>query len=182
MDWFVELAEAENVTAAAGALHLSQPTLSRMLGRLERDLGTPLFDRAGRRLVLNDRGRVYLDHCRRARAEMDSGRAAVRALVDPVEGTVRLAFLHSFGIRLVPELIGGFRRQARVSFTLFQDAADLKIYALNHRSMNGHLLLLKLLLTGRQIVPWNRAIHLPVTQNLQSLRKVIGGTYLSFNL
>ncbi len=125
MDWFVELAEAENVSLAAAGLHLSQPTLSRMLGRLERDLGTELFDRIGRRLALNDRGRVYLDHCRRARAEMDAGRAAVRAMVDPVEGTVRLAFLHSFGIRLVPELIGGFRREAHVSFTLFQDAAEV---------------------------------------------------------
>lgn len=125
MDWFVELAEAENVSVAAAGLHLSQPTLSRMLGRLERELGTELFDRVGRRLSLNDRGRVYLDHCRRARAEMDAGRAAVREMVDPVEGTVRLAFLHSFGIRLVPELIGGFRREARVAFTLFQDAAEV---------------------------------------------------------
>jgi DNA-binding transcriptional LysR family regulator len=125
MDWFVELAEVENVSTAAAGLHLSQPTLSRMLGRLERDLGTQLFDRVGRRLSLNDRGRAYLDHCRRARAEMDAGRAAVRALVDPVQGTVRLAFLHSFGIRLVPELIGAFRREAHVSFTLFQDAAEV---------------------------------------------------------
>lgn len=125
MDWFVEVAEAENVSAAADALHLSQPTVSRMLGRLERELGTELFDRVGRRLSLNDRGRVYRDHCRRARAEMDAGRAAVRAMVDPVEGTVRLAFLHSFGIRLVPELIGAFRREAHVSFTLFQDAAEV---------------------------------------------------------
>ncbi|MFD0925341.1 LysR family transcriptional regulator [Williamsia deligens] len=125
MDWFVELAEMENVSAAADELHLSQPTLSRMLGRLERDLDTTLFDRTGRRLSLNDRGRVYLHHCRRARAEMDAARAAIRDLVDPVEGTVRLAFLHSFGVRLVPELIVGFRHEARVSFTLFQDAAEV---------------------------------------------------------
>ena len=50
------------VSVAARALHISQPALSRSLGRLENELGQPLFDRAGRRLVLNDAGRVALEH------------------------------------------------------------------------------------------------------------------------
>ncbi len=123
-EWFVDLAAAENVSVAARRRHVSQPTLSRMLARLERDLGTTLFDRRGKRLVLNDRGRIFLTHARRARAEMDTARHRIADLVDPVEGTVRLSFLHSFGIRLVPELIGDFRRETRVAFTLTQDAAE----------------------------------------------------------
>ena len=50
------------MSAAAQVLHLSQPALSRSLGRLESELGQPLFDRAGRRLVFNDAGRVALEH------------------------------------------------------------------------------------------------------------------------
>ena len=50
------------MSAAAQVLHLSQPALSRSLGRLERELGQSLFDRAGRRLILNDAGRVALEH------------------------------------------------------------------------------------------------------------------------
>ena len=50
------------MSAAAQVLHLSQPALSRSLGRLESELGQPLFDRAGRRLILNDAGRVALEH------------------------------------------------------------------------------------------------------------------------
>ncbi|WP_296389351.1 LysR family transcriptional regulator [Williamsia sp.] len=123
-DWFVDLAELENVSAAARRLHLSQPTLSRMLARLERELDTELFDRHGRRLVLNARGQIFLTHCRRARAEFEAARHEIADLIDPVEGTIRLSFLHSFGIRLVPELIGDFRRGARVAFTLTQDAAE----------------------------------------------------------
>ena len=50
------------MSAAARELHLSQPALSRSLGRLETELGQPLFDRMGRRLVLNEAGRVALEH------------------------------------------------------------------------------------------------------------------------
>lgn len=50
------------MSAAAQVLHLSQPALSRSLGRLERELGQSLFDRVGRRLILNDAGRVALEH------------------------------------------------------------------------------------------------------------------------
>ncbi|MFD1046056.1 LysR family transcriptional regulator, partial [Kibdelosporangium lantanae] len=46
--WFIQVAEGHTVTAAAEALHVSQPALSRGLGRLEHELGAPLFDRVGR--------------------------------------------------------------------------------------------------------------------------------------
>ena len=58
------IAREGTMSAAARVLHISQPALSRSLGRLETELGLQLFDRAGRRLVLNDAGRVALEHAR----------------------------------------------------------------------------------------------------------------------
>ena len=58
------IARRGTMSAAARALHLSQPALSRSLARLEAELDQPLFDRPGRRLVLNDAGRVALEHAR----------------------------------------------------------------------------------------------------------------------
>ncbi|WP_265444506.1 LysR family transcriptional regulator [Flexivirga meconopsidis] len=123
--WFVVLADEENATAAAAQLHMPQPTLSRKLGRLERQLGTRLFDRIGRRLVLNDAGRIYAEHLRRADAELAAGEQRVRELGTPADRVVRLGFLHSFGTWLVPQLI----QQARAAdpalrFDLVQDAAE----------------------------------------------------------
>ncbi|WP_330253353.1 LysR family transcriptional regulator [Nocardia sp. NBC_00565] len=123
--WFTTLAELERVGAAAERLHIAQPTLSRMLARLERRLGVELFDRHGKRIELNDFGRIYYEHARRAKAELDAAGQAVADLSDPAKGVVRLSFLHSFGSWLVPQLISGFRRgSARVSVTLWQGAAD----------------------------------------------------------
>lgn len=54
--WAVE--REGGVSAAARALHVSQPTVSAQLRKLETDLGTPLFHREGRRLVLTETGRL----------------------------------------------------------------------------------------------------------------------------
>lgn len=123
--WFLTLAEAERVTLAAERLHLTQPTLSRMLARLERRLAAPLFDRVGKRIELNAFGRIYYEHARRAQAELDAAQRSIADLRNPALGTVRLAFLHSFGPWLVPQLIAGFRRRAgNVACVLSEDAAD----------------------------------------------------------
>lgn len=126
LEWFTTLAETENVSAAADRLHLAQPTLSRMLARLERRLGTPLFDRHGKRITLNDNGRLYYEHARRARAELQAAEQAVADRLNPAKGLIRLSFLHSFGSSLAPQLIAEFRRTAgKVDFTLFQGAAEV---------------------------------------------------------
>lgn len=126
LHWFLTLAELERVGAAAERLHLTQPTLSRMLARLERRLGVLLFDRHGKRLTLNEFGRVYYEHARRAQAELDAAAGELADLSNPAGGVVRLAFQHSLGARVVPELIAGFRRlSGRITFTLNQDAADV---------------------------------------------------------
>ncbi|MGW4844026.1 LysR family transcriptional regulator [Nocardia brasiliensis] len=126
LEWFITLAELERVGAAAERLHLTQPTLSRMLGRLERRLGVELFDRRGKRIVLNEFGRIYYEQARRAQAELDTAAKSIADLNSPANGVVRLSFLHSFGGWLVPQLVGEFRRgSARITFALRQGAAEM---------------------------------------------------------
>ena len=71
------IAREGTMSAAARALHLSQPALSRSLARLEAELDQPLFDRPGRRLVLNDAGRVALEHARQILRDERAMRAAL---------------------------------------------------------------------------------------------------------
>ncbi|WP_026256556.1 LysR family transcriptional regulator [Mycobacterium sp. 155] len=131
LHWFVVLAETEHVTDAAAELHISQPTLSRALARLEDEVGTPLFDRVGRRLRLNAYGEILLEHARRSLAEMRSATERIAALHDPDTGTVRLAFLHSQASWFVPDLLRRFRAEApRVQFGLIQGAAHEIVEAL----------------------------------------------------
>ena len=53
---FVAIADNGGFARAAARLNLSQPALSRQIHALETDLGTPLFDRIGRRVKLTSQG------------------------------------------------------------------------------------------------------------------------------
>lgn len=56
--YFWTVAKEGGITPAAEALHLSQPTLSTQIGKLEKSLGVKLFDRKGRSMVLTDTGQT----------------------------------------------------------------------------------------------------------------------------
>lgn len=70
--YFCSVAKHENITKAAEELHVSQPALSRSIRRLEEELGVGLFDRVGRHIELNDRGRVFLRAAEGAIKSVDS--------------------------------------------------------------------------------------------------------------
>ncbi|WP_240972386.1 LysR family transcriptional regulator [Nonomuraea composti] len=87
---FVVVARLEHLSRAADELRVAQPSLSRTISRLESELGTPLFERAGR-LRLNDTGRLFRDYVERSLGELDAGRRAVAEAVSEGVGGVRLA-------------------------------------------------------------------------------------------
>ncbi|HWD69391.1 MAG TPA: LysR family transcriptional regulator [Solirubrobacteraceae bacterium] len=110
---FVAIAEEGTFTAASDRLVLVQSAVSATIRALERELGTPLFERTTRRVALTDAGRALLPE---ARATLEASRLAVDA-VDQVKGGVRGTV--SIGIMQatashavsVPRLIAGFQAE-----------------------------------------------------------------------
>lgn len=88
---FVVVARTENITKAAKELFITQPALSRTILRLEHELGTPLFDRSGGRLTLNNKGKVFLEFVKPALDSLDEG---VRAIAD--ESDSREIVIHNY--------------------------------------------------------------------------------------
>jgi DNA-binding transcriptional LysR family regulator len=122
---FVAVAGGATVTEAAEEAYLSQPSMTRALQRLEAEVGVPLFDRVGRGLRTNRNGEVLAAAARRALSDLDAARAEIEAHGDPGVGTVRLGFLSPLGTRVIPALLGEYRRLCPgVDFQLQQDGAD----------------------------------------------------------
>lgn len=57
---FQAVACTQNITTASKQLYLSQPSVTRTIGKLEQELGVPLFDRSERKLKLNQAGKTVL--------------------------------------------------------------------------------------------------------------------------
>jgi len=75
---FLEIARRGSLSAAANSLNISQPAVSKNLRELEDILGKQLFDRTGRRLVLNGAGRVFQQHSATAMLELKRAQDLVR--------------------------------------------------------------------------------------------------------
>ncbi len=125
LEYFRAVARTGHVTRAAHALGVTQPALSRAIGRLERELGVELFDRRGRSVGLNRFGRAFALRVERALGELELGRRELADLAGLEGGVVSLGFLHTLGIQVIPELLGAFRASfPGVTFSLMQNASD----------------------------------------------------------
>lgn len=70
--YFAIVAKLENVSRAAELMHTSQSSISKIILNLEDELGTKLFDRHGKKLVLNESGKRFLESCDKILQETDS--------------------------------------------------------------------------------------------------------------
>lgn len=128
LDWFLDLARTRHMGDSAANLGIPQPTLSRRLARLEETLGARLFDRDGRGLELNARGRAFAEAAGVATQALRDGAAEVARLVNPETGPVRLDFMHSLGTWMVPEILRTARAgRPHAAIALHQGAARLLV-------------------------------------------------------
>ncbi|MEU7791486.1 LysR family transcriptional regulator [Amycolatopsis sp. NPDC049159] len=130
---FLVVARLEHLSRAAEELRVAQPSLSRTIARLEAELGTPLFDRAGR-LRLNDAGKLFRGYVERSLGELEAGRRAVAETTGEGYGTVRLAS-ESF-LTLTGSLAAFKRAHPAVEVVLHQLPADEMARALRAREID----------------------------------------------
>ena len=108
---FLAVAKAGSFRAAAEAMHLSQPALSQHVAEMERELGTRLFDRLGRKVALTEAGRVLEDHALRLFATLASARDAVVDLGGLKRGSLLIGASTTPGIYVLPGIIAAFQRR-----------------------------------------------------------------------
>lgn len=110
LSYFQTIARLESLTQAADVLHVSQPSLSKILKRLETELGYPLFDRKGKRLRLNDGGRLFLSYVNRMFAELELGTKEFQAYAAQKAERLRIGAASS---RLLPQTLTTYAARHR---------------------------------------------------------------------
>lgn len=111
LQYFLAVAESLHFSKAAESLFVTQPTLSHQLAELEAQIGTPLFDRAGKAVRLTQAGEIFRGYARRSIDEMEAGCNALAELEGLQRGDLRIGVTQSFVRRLMPPIIGEFRQR-----------------------------------------------------------------------
>ena len=106
---FVAVAEREHVTQAAAHLNLTQSAVSAAISTLEERHAVHLFDRVGRRIVLTDAGRLFLDEARAVLARAAQAERLLGDLAGLKRGTLRLAASQTVASYWLPPLMQAFR-------------------------------------------------------------------------
>ena len=155
LTYLITVAETGHFGKAAEKLHVTQPTLSMQLGKLERELGSKLLQRLGKRVQPTPIGRNVLAHARNAIAEVRRIQDLTRAGDKLGNGLFHLGVSPTLGPYLLPSLIASLHRQwpelklsvrehapAQLETRLSQGDLDLVIAPL---PINGHQLQTRLL-------------------------------------
>ena len=125
LHYFKVLAEYEHMTHAANALHITQPALSRALRKLEQEFGLPLFDRVGKYISLNDKGKVLLQYADSILREMEEVRSVLADKNEQAKKQVSLS-MHA-STPLLPAIICGFRKaHPDISLVITQQGKDVE--------------------------------------------------------
>lgn len=105
LDYIVSVAELGHFGQAAKACHVSQPTLSGQIKKLEDELGVTLFERGRGGVRVTDTGRHVISEARKALAAAAEIRAIARAAQDPFSGTFRLGLIPTVAPYLIPRFV-----------------------------------------------------------------------------
>ncbi len=107
---FLALAETGSVSAAARAMHVTQPTASMQLRELTDSVGLPLYEVVSRRVHLTDAGRDLAETVRRMTGEWDDFAQRIDARKGLTRGRLSIAVV-STAKYFVPRLLGSFCRR-----------------------------------------------------------------------
>ena len=111
LEYFIAIAETGAFSRAALRLSVGQPILSRQIKALEQELGTELYHRTGRGIVLSEAGKILEQHARGVLETTAGARRAIHALGSGPAGRVVIGMPPSVGAVLTASLVRQFRQE-----------------------------------------------------------------------
>ena len=110
--YIVAVSHEKHFGRAARACHVSQPTLSIAIKKLEEELGVQLFERKASEITVTPVGERIIEQAQRTLEAADGVRLAAREGKDQLAGPVRIGAIYTIGPYLFPDLIPRLRKHA----------------------------------------------------------------------
>ncbi len=110
--YVVAVAEERNFRRAADKVHVSQPSLSAAVKKLEEELGVRLFERGPQEVLLTEAGEQVVAQARRVLEAAARIKVVAKEKLDPLRGALRLGVIHTIAPYLLPDLVLALRSAA----------------------------------------------------------------------
>jgi LysR family transcriptional regulator, regulator for bpeEF and oprC len=110
MEIFVRIVETGSFSAVAREMAMSQPTVSKQIGALERSLKTRLLNRTTRSLSLTEAGAAYYERCRKIIDQVQAAETSLGAVKGNLGGTLSVNSSVAFGQMFLTRLVLDFQR------------------------------------------------------------------------
>jgi LysR family hydrogen peroxide-inducible transcriptional activator len=147
--YFCAVAEAGSFSRAAEQSHVSQPSLSQQIMKLEDELGARLFDRLGRSVRLTETGQTFLPRARTVLRELEAARGDVVEQKDSVGGSVTIGVIPTVAPYFLPQRLTRFsRKYPQVQLTVVEEITPALLELL--RASKADLAILALPIRGHE--------------------------------
>jgi len=108
LEYFVAVVETGGFSKAAERCNVAQPSLSQQIIKLEREIGNPLFDRLGRRVLLTEVGKALLPRARIILEEIQGIKVRMQDEVEAGYGSLSVGFIPTIAPFVLPRVIRRF--------------------------------------------------------------------------
>ncbi|MEE9444306.1 MAG: LysR family transcriptional regulator [Cocleimonas sp.] len=102
---FIAVADHNSFSKASEVLYITQPAVSKRIALLEDQLGSTLFDRIGRKVILNEAGKALLPVALRIMQEVKESQRIIDNLSGEVSGHLSLVTSHHIGLHRLPKIL-----------------------------------------------------------------------------
>ncbi|WP_129726555.1 LysR family transcriptional regulator [Ectobacillus funiculus] len=123
--YFLTVARVESITHAADILHVTQPTLSRQLADLEKELGAQLLIRGKRKISLTDAGMLFRQRAEEILTLADKTEKEFKDRKNLVGGTISIGSVEATASQVLSKILKGFHTEyPQVSYHIFTGTGD----------------------------------------------------------
>jgi LysR family hydrogen peroxide-inducible transcriptional activator len=149
--YFCAIADSGSFSRAAQQTHVSQPSLSQQIRKLEDELGVRFFDRLGRTVRLTELGRGFLPRARAILRDLEAARSHVVERKASISGAVSVGVIPTIAPYFLPPILATFfRKFPQASVTVMEEITPLLLERLRGGNIDVAIVALPLHVKGHE--------------------------------
>lgn len=124
LTYFVEVVKWKSFSKAGKVLHITQPTISKMVKSLEDEMGVILLERSTKKVKLTDAGEIVLHHALHLVQSIENLESELADTLQMGKGHIRMGLPQMFGYNFIPKILAGFHKlYPQVIVQIMEDGA-----------------------------------------------------------